>query len=189
MAEAQSKAQSLGNPELDPLHILWGVMQDPEGVARAIVKKIGARESQIVSTVESEMGRLPKTSGGRAPGLGPALQKVFESVASKAEAMKDEFYSTEHLLLGICATENKAASLLKLLGVTTDEIMQALQTVRGSARVTDQNPEVKFQALEKYGIDLVAQASKSKLDPVIGRDNEIRRVIQVLSRRTRTTPF
>ncbi len=188
VSEAQSKAQELGNPELDCLHLLWGVLQDTDGVATAIIKKIGAREQQIISTVQSELNRLPKTSGGRAPGVGPGLQKAFESVASIAESMKDEFYSTEHLLLGICSTDNKASSLLKLLGVTGDEIMKALQTVRGSARVTDQNPEGKFQALEKYGIDLVAQASKSKLDPVIGRDTEIRRVIQVLSRRTKNNP-
>ena len=188
VSEAQSKAQELGNPELDCLHLLWGVLGDPEGVAAAIIKKIGAREQPIQSTLQSELNRLPKTSGGRTPGVGPGLQKVFESVASIAESMKDEFYSTEHLLLGICATDNKASSLLKLLGVTETEIMKALQTVRGSARVTDQNPEGKFQALEKYGIDLVAQASKSKLDPVIGRDTEIRRVIQVLSRRTKNNP-
>ncbi len=188
VAEAQSKAQELGNPELDCLHLTWGLFADPEGVPAAIVKKIGAPESRIKSTLQSEMNRLPKTSGGRTPGVGPTLQKAFESVASIAASMKDEFYSTEHLLLGICSTDNKASSLLKLLGITQAEIMTALQSVRGSARVTDQNPEGKFQALEKYGIDLVAQASKSKLDPVIGRDSEIRRVIQVLSRRTKNNP-
>lgn len=188
VAEAQAKAQELGNPELDCLHITWGLLADSEGVPSAILKKIGAQESKIRSTLQSELARLPKTSGGRTPGVGPSLQKAFESVASIAASMKDEFYSTEHLLLGICSTDNKAASLLKLLGVTSTEIMSALQSVRGSARVTDQNPEGKFQALEKYGIDLVAQASKSKLDPVIGRDAEIRRVIQVLSRRTKNNP-
>jgi ATP-dependent Clp protease ATP-binding subunit ClpB len=188
IAEAQAKAQELGNPELDCLHVTWGLMADSDGVALALLRKIGAQESRIRSTLESELGRLPKTSGGRTAGVGPGLQKALESVASIAASMKDEFYSTEHLLLGICATENKASSLLKMLGVTQAEIMKALQSVRGSARVTDQNPEGKFQALEKYGIDLVLQASKSKLDPVIGRDAEIRRVIQVLSRRTKNNP-
>ncbi|MDZ4852797.1 MAG: ATP-dependent chaperone ClpB [Pirellulaceae bacterium] len=188
VSEAQSKAQELGNPELDCLHLLWGILRDSEGVALAIVRKIGAQEKQILSTLQSELNRLPKTSSGRAPSVGPGLQKTFESISSIADSMKDDFYSTEHLLLGLCSTDNKANSLLKLLGVSTDEIMKALQTVRGSARVTDQNPEGKFQALEKYGIDLVAQASKSKLDPVIGRDTEIRRVIQVLSRRTKNNP-
>jgi ATP-dependent Clp protease ATP-binding subunit ClpB len=188
IAEAQAKAQELGNPELDCLHVTWGLLADSDGVALALLRKIGAQESRIRSTLDSELGRLPKTSGGRTAGVGPSLQKALESVASIAASMKDEFYSTEHLLLGICATENKASSLLKMLGVTQAEIMKALQSVRGSARVTDQNPEGKFQALEKYGIDLVLQASKSKLDPVIGRDAEIRRVIQVLSRRTKNNP-
>ena len=134
------------------------------------------------------MQRLPRSSGGRQASVSPALQKSFEAAAAAAAAMKDEFVSTEHLLLGLCRTENKASGLLKLLGVTEADILNALQSVRGSARVTDQNPEGKFQALEKYGIDLVALASKNKLDPVIGRDNEIRRVIQVLSRRTKNNP-
>lgn len=188
VAEAQSKAQELGNPELDSLHLVWGLLADPSGVPAAILKKIGVQESRLRGSLDSELSRLPRTSGGRAPTVGPNLQKALESVDSIASAMKDEFYSTEHLLLGVCKTDNKAAQLLKLVGVTADEVMKALQSVRGSARVTDQNPEGKFQALEKYGIDLVAQASKSKLDPVIGRDSEIRRVIQVLSRRTKNNP-
>ena len=144
VAEAQAKAQELGNPELDCLHLAWGLLSDSEGVPSAILKKIGAQAAKIRSTLQSELARLPKTSGGRAPGVGPNLQKAFESVASIASSMKDEFYSTEHLLLGICSTDNKAASLLKLLGVTPNEIMSALQSVRGSARVTDQNPEGKL---------------------------------------------
>jgi len=188
VAEAQSKATTYGNPELDSLHMLWGLLQDREGVPLALLKKIGANLGQIQSTVESEMNRLPKTSGGRAPGVGPALQTTFEAAAALAEGMKDEYCSTEHLLLAICKTDNKAGALLKLLGINEKDLLQGLQSVRGSARVTDQNPEGKFQALEKYGIDLVAQAAKSKLDPVIGRDNEIRRVIQVLSRRTKNNP-
>ncbi len=188
IAEAQSKATSFGNPELDSLHVLWGLLQDRDGVPLALLKKIGANVGQIQSLVESEMNRLPKTSGGRAPGVGPSLQTAFEAAASLAEGMKDEYCSTEHLLLAICKTDNKAGALLKLLGINEKDLLQGLQSVRGSARVTDQNPEGKFQALEKYGIDLVAQAAKSKLDPVIGRDNEIRRVIQVLSRRTKNNP-
>jgi len=188
VAEAQSKAASFGNPEIDCLHILWGLLQDRDGVALALLKKIGANVGQIQGVIDSEMSRLPKTSGGRSPGIGPALQATFEAAAALAEGMKDEYCSTEHLLLAICKTENKAGALLKLLGINEKDLLQGLQSVRGSARVTDQNPEGKFQALEKYGIDLVAQAAKSKLDPVIGRDNEIRRVIQVLSRRTKNNP-
>ncbi len=188
VALAQSLAAERGNPELDPLHLLAALLHDSEGIPNVLLKKIGANVGGINKSVTSEMDRLPKTSGGRTPGVGPTLQKSLEAAASTGEAMKDDFLSTEHLLLGIAKTDNKAASLLKLMGVTEKDLLQGLQTVRGSARVTDQNPEGKFQALEKYGIDLVEQARKNKLDPVIGRDSEIRRVIQVLSRRTKNNP-
>lgn len=188
IALAQSLAADRGNPELDALHLLAALLQDSSGVPVALLKKIGANVGNIERTATSELDRLPKTSGGRTPGVGPALQKALEEAASVAEGMKDDFVSTEHLLLGIVKTDNKASALLKLLGVTEKELLQGLQSVRGSARVTDQNPEGKFQALEKYGIDLVEQARKNKLDPVIGRDSEIRRVIQVLSRRTKNNP-
>jgi len=188
IVEAQSKASSLGNPELDPLHLMHALLQDNEGVVVPLLKKIGASVEKLRSVADSELGRLPKSSGGRQAGVGPSLQKVFESSASAASAMKDEYISTEHLFLGLCRTQNKAGEVLKLLGIDENDILGALQSVRGSARVTDQNPEGKFQALEKYGIDLVEMATKNKLDPVIGRDNEIRRVIQVLSRRTKNNP-
>jgi ATP-dependent Clp protease ATP-binding subunit ClpB len=188
IVEAQSKASSLGNPELDPLHLMHALLQDNEGVVAPLLKKIGASVEKLRSVADSELGRLPKSSGGRQAGVGPSLQKVFESSASAATAMKDEYISTEHLFLGLCRTQNKAGEVLKLLGIDENDILGALQSVRGSARVTDQNPEGKFQALEKYGIDLVEMATKNKLDPVIGRDNEIRRVIQVLSRRTKNNP-
>jgi ATP-dependent Clp protease ATP-binding subunit ClpB len=188
VVEAQSKASSLGNPELDALHLMHALLQDNEGVVVPLLKKIGASVEKLRSVTDSELGRLPKSSGGRPAGVGPSLQKVFESSASAATAMKDEYVSTEHLFLGLCRTQNKAGEVLKLLGIDENDILGALQSVRGSARVTDQNPEGKFQALEKYGIDLVEMAIKNKLDPVIGRDNEIRRVIQVLSRRTKNNP-
>ncbi|MFN7450073.1 MAG: ATP-dependent chaperone ClpB [Pirellula sp.] len=188
IVEAQSKASSLGNPELEPLHLMHALLLDNEGVVVPLLKKIGASVDKLRSVTDSELGRLPKSSGGRQAGVGPSLQKVFESSASAATAMKDEYVSTEHLLLGLCRTQNKAGEVLKLLAIDENDILGALQSVRGSARVTDQNPEGKFQALEKYGIDLVEMATKNKLDPVIGRDNEIRRVIQVLSRRTKNNP-
>ena len=188
IVEAQSLASSTGNPEIEGLHLLMALLKDNEGVVVPLLKKMGAPLEKIRSTCESELQRLPRSSGGRQSGVGPSLQKALESASAAATAMKDEFVSTEHLLIGLCRTENKASSLLKLLGVSEPDILNALQSVRGSARVTDQSPEGKFQALEKYGIDLVALASKNKLDPVIGRDNEIRRVIQVLSRRTKNNP-
>ncbi len=188
IVEAQAKGAMMGNPELDPLHLLYALLQDREGVVVPLLRKIGASVEKIQSVTDSELERLPRSSGGRQPGIGPLLQKVLEASASAAGAMKDEYVSTEHLLLGLCRTNNKASDILKLMGIDENDILGALQTVRGSARVTDQNPEGKFQALEKYGIDLVQLAMNNKLDPVIGRDSEIRRVIQVLSRRTKNNP-
>lgn len=185
---AQSLATSQGNPEIEGLHLLSALLEDPAGVVVPLLKKIGAQVDKLQSTTASELQRLPRSSSNRQPGISAALQKGLEAAASSAEGMKDEFVSTEHLLLGLCKSEKNISELLKLFGVNEKEILQGLQTVRGSARVTDQSPEGKFQALEKYGVDLVAQASKNKLDPVIGRDNEIRRVIQVLSRRTKNNP-
>jgi ATP-dependent Clp protease ATP-binding subunit ClpB len=185
---AQSLATSQGNPEIEGLHLLSALLEDPAGVVVPLLKKIGAQVDKLQSTTASELQRLPRSSSNRQPGISASLQKGLEAAASAAEGMKDEFVSTEHLLLGLCKSEKNSSELLKLLGVNEKEILQGLQSVRGSARVTDQSPEGKFQALEKYGVDLVAQASKNKLDPVIGRDNEIRRVIQVLSRRTKNNP-
>jgi len=185
---AQALAATNGNPEMEGMHLLASLLQDPNGVVVPLLKKIGAPLEKIQTTTESELKRLPRSSGGRQPAIGPSLQKSLEASAAAAESMKDEFVSTEHLLLGLCRADKNAGELLKLFGVTEKDILSGLQSVRGSARVTDQTPEGKFQALEKYGVDLVAQAAKNKLDPVIGRDNEIRRVIQVLSRRTKNNP-
>ena len=185
---AQSLAASQGNPEIEGLHLLSTLLEDPAGVVVALLKKIGTQLDKLQSTTASELQRLPRSSNSRQPGISASLQKGLEGAASSAEGMKDEFVSTEHLLMGLAKADKNASELLRLFGITEKDILQGLQTVRGSARVTDQSPEGKFQALEKYGVDLVAQASKNKLDPVIGRDNEIRRVIQVLSRRTKNNP-
>jgi len=184
----QSLAASQGNPEIEGLHLLSTLLDDPAGVVVALLKKIGTQLDKLQSTTASELQRLPRSSNGRQPGISASLQKGLEAAASSAEAMKDEFVSTEHLLMGLAKADKNTSELLRLFGINEKDILQGLQTVRGSARVTDQSPEGKFQALEKYGVDLVAQASKNKLDPVIGRDNEIRRVIQVLSRRTKNNP-
>jgi ATP-dependent Clp protease ATP-binding subunit ClpB len=185
---AQAAATANGNPEIDGLHLLAALLEDPSGVVVPLLKKIGAATDQIRTTTESEIKRLPRSTGGRQPTISPSLQKSLEASAKIAEGMKDEFVSTEHLLLGLNQADKNVAEILKLLGVAEKDLLTGLQSVRGSARVTDQSPEGKFQALEKYGVDLVAQAAKNKLDPVIGRDNEIRRVIQVLSRRTKNNP-
>jgi ATP-dependent Clp protease ATP-binding subunit ClpB len=189
VAAAQSLAQSQGNAEIDSLHLLHALLEDGEGVVVPLLKKTGANVEQLRSLCASELERLPKVSGGWAPGVNGPLNSALEAAASTADDMKDEFVSTEHLLLGILKTPGcKAQQLLKLNGLNEKDVLQALQTIRGSARVTDQNPEGKFNALEKYGIDLIRQAQQNKLDPVIGRDTEIRRVIQVLSRRTKNNP-
>jgi ATP-dependent Clp protease ATP-binding subunit ClpB len=188
LQRAQESAAQHGNPQIDPLHLLSGLISEDEGIVWAILGKVGANRGQLERMVESEISHLPKVSGGAAPTGGEGFNNVLQASAQQAEGMKDEFVSTEHLLLALTKVESKAKSILKLNAIGEGDILKALQTVRGAARVTDQTPEDKFQALQKYGIDLVEKAHQGKLDPVIGRDQEIRRVIQVLSRRTKNNP-
>ncbi|MHB1034082.1 MAG: ATP-dependent chaperone ClpB [Pirellulales bacterium] len=185
---AQNLAADRGNPQIDPLHLLAGMLEEPEGIASAILGKIGVNRGQLDQIVEAELGHFPKVAGGSPPQPADKLVQVFEAAQREADAMKDEFVSTEHLLLALAKSDSKAKNVLALNAIDEAKILQALQAVRGSSRVTDQNPEEKFQALQRYGIDLVQRASQGKLDPVIGRDQEIRRVIQVLSRRTKNNP-
>jgi ATP-dependent Clp protease ATP-binding subunit ClpB len=184
----QELAADAGNPQIDPLHLLAALLGEADGVVRPILDKIGVNRAQLDRVVQGELGHFPKTSGGGSPQPNQSLIKVFEAAQSEAGTMKDDFVSTEHLLLALAKVDSKAKDSLKLNAVTERELLQAMQSVRGNQRVTDQNPEAKFQALEKYGIDLVERARQGKLDPVIGRDQEIRRVIQVLSRRTKNNP-
>jgi ATP-dependent Clp protease ATP-binding subunit ClpB len=188
VARAQELAAGAGNPQIEPVHLLASLMQEHEGIVRPVLEKIGANVRQLETIVEAELKHLPRSSGGSPPGIGPHLSKVLDVAQAEADGMKDEFVSTEHLLLALAGTASKAQDLLHLNAITKDKVLSALQAVRGSARVTDQTPEGKFQALEKYGIDLTERARQGKLDPVIGRDQEIRRVIQVLSRRTKNNP-
>ncbi|MCA9220684.1 MAG: AAA family ATPase, partial [Planctomycetales bacterium] len=188
VVRAQELAGEKGNPEMTPLHLLGGLLSEKEGVVKPLFTRIGVNMSQLTSTVESELGRLPKTSGGATPQPNQAMRQVLDGAAAEAEKMKDEYVSTEHLLLALVRVASPAKNLLELNGVREQDLMNALRDVRGSARVTDQSPEEKFQALKRYGIDLVERAQQGKLDPVIGRDNEIRRVVQVLSRRTKNNP-
>jgi ATP-dependent Clp protease ATP-binding subunit ClpB len=185
---AQEIAANAGNPNIEPIHLLAGLIAETEGVIRPVLDKIGANRQQLERVVNGELKQLPQSSGGAPPQPSSGLMQVFDAAAKQAELMKDEFISTEHLLLGLTKTDNKARAALKLNAIGEPEILKALQSVRGSSRVEDQNPEAKFQALEKYAIDLVDRASQGKLDPVIGRDQEVRRVIQVLSRRTKNNP-
>lgn len=188
VAEAQGLASAAGNPEIDPLHLLSAMLGESDGITRPLLKKINIDADQIGKLLDAELPRLPSITGGRQPQVSPSLQKVFDSAAQSAAKLKDEFVSTEHLLVGLTTAESKANQLLKLCGVSAEDVLNGMAQVRGSARVTDPNAESTYQALEKYGIDLTLLASQGKLDPVIGRDSEIRRVIQVLSRRTKNNP-
>jgi len=188
VAQAQAMASERGHPEIDPLHLLAALTADSEGVVVPILERIGVNRPQLDRIIASELNHFPKVSGGAQPGISSSLHKVLEAAQREADAMRDEFVSTEHLLLALAKVDSKARNVLKLNSIGEAEILKALQSIRGSARVTDQNPEAKYQALERYGIDLVERARRGKLDPVIGRDQEIRRVIQVLSRRTKNNP-
>jgi ATP-dependent Clp protease ATP-binding subunit ClpB len=188
VAAAQTLAQDRGHPELDSLHLLAALVAQRDGIVRPMLDKIGVNANQLTGLLNSELSRLPKVSGGATPQPNQALQQVLQASLREAETMKDDFVSTEHLLLALAKTPCQAQTLLQVNGVREADILAALRTIRGSSRVTDQTPEDKFQALQRYGIDLVERAAQGKLDPVIGRDGEIRRVIQVLSRRTKNNP-
>jgi len=185
---AVDAAADRGNPQVTPVHLLQSLVAEHEGIVRPLLEKIGVERGHLERVTEAELAHQPKISGGAQPQPDQELMKVFEQAAKEAEVMKDEFVSTDHLLLSLVKTPSKAKNVLQLGGVDEKQLLAGLQAVRGSSRVTDQSPEEKFQALEKYGIDLVQRASQGKLDPVIGRDSEIRRVIQVLSRRTKNNP-
>jgi ATP-dependent Clp protease ATP-binding subunit ClpB len=186
---AQSRAAENGNPEVLPLHLMAALLEDREGIVIPVLDKVGVPVQQFLSGINSAIDKLPKVQGGSQPGLSSALQKVLEQGFKEAEDFKDDYVSTEHLLLALAKQKGDGVqSALASFGATHDSILKALSAVRGSQRVTDQNPEGKFQALEKYAKDLTDLARRGKLDPVIGRDEEIRRVIQVLSRRTKNNP-
>src|SRR3984885_1801090 len=187
---AQSHAAENGNPEVLPLHLMAALLEDHEGVVIPVLEKVGVPVEQLLSGVNAAIEKLPKVQGGAAqPGLSQALQKVLEQGFKEAENFKDEDCSTEHLLLALSKAKNDPVQMaLQAFGATHDAILKALTAVRGSQRVTDPNPEGKFQALEKYAKDLTDLARRGKLDPVIGRDEEIRRVVQVLARRTKNNP-
>ena len=186
---AVSHATDNGNPEVLPIHLMAALLEDKEGVVIPVLEKIGVPVQQLLATVNAAIQKLPKVQGASQPGLSNALQKVLDQSFKEAENFKDDYVSTEHLLLALAAQKGEPVqAALAAQGATHEAILKALQAVRGSQRVTDQNPEGKFQALAKYAKDLTEQARRGKLDPVIGRDEEIRRVIQVLSRRTKNNP-
>ncbi len=187
---ASALASEHGNPELQPLHLLAALLEDKEGIVPPVLEKIGIGPQAVLNDVYREIEKLPKVSGEAAqPTLSSSTNKLLEQAFKEASNFKDEYVSTEHLLLAITHLKQDAAQkILAHHGATYDAILKALTAVRGSQKVTDQNPEAKYQALERYARDLTEQARRGKLDPVIGRDEEIRRVVQVLSRRTKNNP-
>lgn len=187
--EAQNIADRNGNQEVGPEHLLIALINQPEGIVTPILQKIGIDPRAVESKLSNYLDRQPKVQGVSGQlYMSPTLKTALDKAWDEAQLMKDEYVSTEHLLLGISEAQSEAGNVLREFGANKDKIYKALMDVRGGARVTDQNPEEKYQALQKYGRDLTDAARKGKLDPVIGRDDEIRRVVQVLSRRTKNNP-
>ncbi len=188
---AQRAAEERGNPELLPEHLLWALLEDAEGVPAAVLGQVGAGVADLRSKVDRALGALPRQSGGGVQtGLAARTRRVLEAAEAEAQKMHDEFVSTEHLLLALAAGPDagEAARLLGAGGAGRDRLLAALEKVRGGQRVTGPNPESTYQALDKYGRDLTDLARRGKLDPGIGRDEEIRRCVEVLSRRTKNNP-
>jgi ATP-dependent Clp protease ATP-binding subunit ClpB len=188
LATAQQTAMAKSNTVLSPLHLLSAIVEDDEGIGPEILKKIGANVGRIKDMTEGELKRLAqgKTSGQLMPD--PAFNQIVLDAQNIADSMGDEYLSVEHLLMSLASVQSEAKEILRLNSVTDKQIEKAIKDVRGGEKVTDQSPEGKYKALERYGIDLLEMARKGKLDPVIGRDEEIRRCMQVLNRRTKNNP-
>jgi ATP-dependent Clp protease ATP-binding subunit ClpB len=185
--QAQTLARELGHQRLEPMHLLAALLHPDQQVVRSLLAQLGVNAAQILKAAQEGLRVLPKVSGGETT-VGPELNQVLETAQAESERMKDQFVSVEHLLLAILKVKSRAQTLLEAMGISEKDVLQALQKVRGGQRVTDQSPEDKYQSLERYGRDLVELARNGKMDPVIGRDAEIRRVMQVLSRRTKNNP-
>ncbi|MCM3660362.1 ATP-dependent chaperone ClpB [Georgenia satyanarayanai] len=190
IASAMRSAATAGNPQLEPVHVLVALLEQPGGVAPALVDAVGANRAAVVERATAAAAALPGASGSSVVQPSPSrpMMTVITQAGEEATALGDEFVSTEHLLLALARSESPAGQVLRDLGADRDALLDALPTVRGSGRVTSADPEGTYQALEKYGQDLTAAARDGRLDPVIGRDAEIRRVVQVLSRRTKNNP-
>ncbi len=190
LAAAQRRAVTAGNPQLEPLHLLWALLQDDTGIPAALLDALGAARATVRADAEDAVGRLPRAAGSTVstPQASGAMSRVLAAAGERAQARGDAYLSTEHLLLALAATSGEAAELLARHGATEQALGEALDKVRGGQRVTSADPEGTFQALDKYSVDLTARAREGKIDPVIGRDSEIRRVVQVLSRRTKNNP-
>ena len=185
---AQSSAAELGNPQITPLHLLDVLLKQDGGLVAPLLEKVGIPRDRIISVVDAELSHLPTQSTGAGMGMDPVMSNLMVAAGKEAKNLTDEYVSVEHLLLAMSVVDCNAKKVLDTLGGSHDAILAAMKDIRGSQRVTDQTPEDKYQALERYGRDLCQMAKDGKLDPVIGRDEEIRRCMQVLSRRTKNNP-
>src|SRR5689334_12214235 len=185
---AADLASRRGNPELYPEHLIRAIVDQEGGVGAPLLQKAGLDPTNVLRLLDAKIDTFPRVSGGAEPNLARRLLTVFQRAEDEAKALKDDYISTEHLLLAGLKVDREIQSIFDRDGLNYDKLLHALASVRGSQRVTDRDPEGKFQALEKYTRDLTALARRGKIDPVIGRDEEIRRVIQVLSRRTKNNP-
>jgi ATP-dependent Clp protease ATP-binding subunit ClpB len=188
LQESQTLASSLQHQDITPEHLLLALLRQPDGLVRPLLERLEVAPRSIEQQLEAELAKRPKVSGATDQYLGNELRTVLNSAETEMSKLKDEFVSVEHFLLALIPSQSAAGRILRTAGVSRDKLMKALVAVRGSQRVTDQNPEGKYQTLEKYGRDLTESARRGKIDPVIGRDEEIRRVMQVLSRRTKNNP-
>jgi ATP-dependent Clp protease ATP-binding subunit ClpB len=189
LQQAHALAEKRNHQAIDAEHVLFALLGQKEGVVLSLLQKLGVPVASLADRLQRAVDRLPQVTGGAGQAfITPRLKKIIEGAEAEAETLKDEYVSTEHLLLSMVQDSGEAGKLLRELGASRDKILSALVSIRGAQRITDPNPEEKYQALEKYSRDLTDLARKGKLDPVIGRDDEIRRVIQVLSRRTKNNP-
>ena len=189
LQESQEIAARHEQQEIAPLHLLRALVAQADGVVPSLLTRLGVRTEALAGEIERELGRLPKVQGFSQQTMGRTLNDVLEQAFKEADRFKDEYVSTEHMFLAIAGKDHDpAGQLLKRHGATHEAILRALTGIRGTQRVTSQNPEATYASLEKYARDLTELARKSKLDPVIGRDEEIRRVMQILARRTKNNP-
>ena len=186
---AQELATRQGNQQIEPEHILAAMLAEPEGIAKSMLRKLGASPAAVAQAAMLAIGGFPKVSGVSDTYLSPRAKAVLEAAFAEASKMKDQYVSIEHILIAMADEKGgEAARILKQHGVGRESILKVLKDIRGGQTITDPNPEEKYQALDKFSRDLTHLARLGKLDPVIGRDDEIRRIVQVLSRRTKNNP-
>src|SRR5215467_711077 len=190
LPDAVRRATAEGNPHVEALHLLAALIEQEGGTAAPLLRAVNADPAAMLAETKDQLARLPKVAGATVspPDMSRPVLSTLATAAKRARELQDEYVSTEHLLVGLAADGGQAATLLRTLGATPEVLLEAFEKVRGSARVTSEDPEDTYQALEKFGIDLTQRARDGELDPVIGRDSEIRRVVQVLARRTKNNP-